>query len=102
MSFILGAKRQTGPSGSLMRYRVWLKKPLCEPSCESSGWMLGARGRVIYLKAWQEGRIVMKQVYKNTPVVLDSIIRRVRRDADPSGFTIRVSKTAGEGNYGEL
>lgn len=39
----------------------------------------------------------MKQFYKNTPVVLDLITRHVRRDADPSGFTIRLSETAGGG-----
>lgn len=44
----------------------------------------------------------MKQFYKNTPVVLDLITSHVRRDADPSGFTTRVSKTAGEGNYAEI
>lgn len=43
----------------------------------------------------------MKQFYKNAPVVLDLITRHIRWDADPSGFTIRVSTTAGEGNYGK-
>lgn len=57
---------------------------------------------VIYLKAWQEAGIVMKQFYKNTPVVLDLIRGRVRRDAAPPGFTVRLPKAVGEGNYGEI
>lgn len=44
----------------------------------------------------------MKLFYRNTPVVLDLIARHVCRDANPSGFTIRVSEAEGEGNYGEV
>lgn len=45
-------------------------------------------------KSLARGRIVMKQFFKNTPVVLDLITRHVRRDTDPSGFTIRPSKNS--------
>lgn len=63
-SFILGHTCQTRLSGSLM-CTGFGKKQTCERrSCESSGLIMCAHRRVIYLKAWQEGGLLWNSSIK--------------------------------------